>query len=85
MEELTLFIQLPKKRLFWPRINVRVHDSMYGGLHTPMIGYAVSAAVLSPTLRKRRNSLAFSEFVRFRSGWRNHSIRESPEAKWWHG
>ena len=33
-------LQLPKDKYYWPQINVRVHDSQFGGVYTPMIGYA---------------------------------------------
>ena len=40
MEPLVMQLLLPKDKFFWPRINVRVYDSQFGGVHTPMIGYA---------------------------------------------
>ena len=39
-EVLELRLNLPTDHLFLPSINVRVYDTQFGGMHTPMLGYA---------------------------------------------
>ena len=38
-EVLKLRLKLPTNHLFMPTVNVRVYDTQFGGLHTPMLGY----------------------------------------------
>ncbi|KOO24435.1 c2 domain containing protein [Chrysochromulina tobinii] len=38
-EVLKLRLKLPTNHLFMPTVNVRVYDTQFGGLYTPMLGY----------------------------------------------